>query len=442
MRRVNAAEEKKENKDSWMVEIGESFGFHDHSKYELELEKKSIYKWPNDFAIAPGMLMHQTPQLASNGLAIASCMLMHQTPQVASFGPYHNGKEHLQPMEYHKERALYRILKGRSDLLYAFIDSLKGVEQELRNSYDNLDPKLSFDSFLRMMLLDGCFMIELLRNGNSSEPDLVFSKPGASGISITGFRDTCILAFRGVRFCTGIGANVSRLVDESLHILDMYMKCLIMENAPNEQKHPSAVDFIKSAQSMLHVTGKKLMSKLLEIPIFFIRPKPGKHDLRVRSAMRFHEAGVEFKVTKPNGLRIHFSEGVLTLPPILIEDYTAAIYMNMMAFERMHPKLWRDRRVTSYMGFMDNLIDTAEDMSLLCSRGIMDNFLGSNEEAAEVFNNLAVGVSYCLDPEVHKPLHKYVASGWNAAKAVLGVFHVKIFSCICDCLVVGLLLLA
>ncbi|KAF3777061.1 hypothetical protein EJ110_NYTH46883 [Nymphaea thermarum] len=74
---------------------------------------------------------------------------------------------------------------------------------------------------------------------------------------------------------------------------------------------------------------------------------------------------------------------------------------------------------------MDSLIDTAEDMSLLCSQGIMKNFLGSDEDAANVFNKLGDGIMNCLDDELDKQLQSYVASDWNAARAYLkrNYFH-------------------
>ncbi|KAF3784202.1 hypothetical protein EJ110_NYTH30844 [Nymphaea thermarum] len=89
-----------------------------------------------------------------------------------------------------------------------------------------------------------------------------------------------------------------------------------------------------------------------------------------------------------------------------------------MAFERMHPKL-RNHEVTSYVSFMVTLIDTAEDVCLLCSRGIVNNLLGSDEHAANVFNKMGDGIVECLDDELYDQLQSYVASDWNAFKAYL-----------------------
>ncbi|XP_031504318.1 putative UPF0481 protein At3g02645 isoform X2 [Nymphaea colorata] len=380
-------------------------------------------------------------------------MSMHRIPHMASLGPYHRGRKHLKPMEHHKERALYRILK-RSGVSISDLDgSLKGVELDLRDSYDDLDTQWTSDKFLRMMLLDGCFMLELFRArlypDTKDQDDPVFSRDSVvMGTVIR--RDMLILEnqipllvlrkLRGTEekkeinddtylkelFQKALGLFDLPVNERNLHILDIYRKCLIMETAPMQQTTPSAQVSTKPVctrcLSGLHVAGGKLKSMLTSIPTLdcralCCRPIPKSH---VRSAMRFHEAGVGFKKREPqNGLKITFENGVLTLPSILVDDHTAAIYKNILAFEIMHPKLWKDRKVVSYVGFMDSLVDTAEDVNLLCSRGIMMNMLGSDEEAAQVFNNLGVGIPYCPDREIDDPLQTYAASGWNAARAYL-----------------------
>ncbi|KAF3774592.1 putative UPF0481 protein [Nymphaea thermarum] len=315
-----------ETRPHWVIDMETEYASYNPFEYESELKRKCIYRWPND-------------------LVITSSLSKHCTPHMASFGPYHHENENLQPMEQHIQRAVYRILnrsRTRTRVsLYSFIESLKGIEQELRDSYDNLEPK----------------------------------------------------------------------------------KSLITE----QQRTPSEEGFIKSVcmrcQRWLHVIGKGIKQMPFAIPILFYRllvkqnSKPGN----VRSAVRFNEAGVEFKTAERfSGLQMNFDKesGVLTLPSISIDDYTAAIYMNLMAFERMHPEIEK-HEVTSYVSFMDDLIDTAEDVSLLCSRQIVKNDLGSDEDAANVFNKLGDGITYTRNKKLYEDLQLYVASDWNAARAYL-----------------------
>ncbi|KAF3777059.1 hypothetical protein EJ110_NYTH46878 [Nymphaea thermarum] len=110
------AEEKEEKKEFWFIweaSMKIEYESFDPSKYESKLKEKFTYKWPND-------------------LTLTSSMSMHRTPYMVSLGPYHHGEENLQPMERHKRRALYRILNRSRASLYNFIESLEGIELELR----------------------------------------------------------------------------------------------------------------------------------------------------------------------------------------------------------------------------------------------------------------------------------------------------------------------
>ncbi|GFZ20532.1 hypothetical protein Acr_28g0012370 [Actinidia rufa] len=108
-------------------------------------------------------------------------------PQVVSFGPYHHGEEHLMPLEEHKHRALFHFLKRRNMPLQTIVDNLTKVVQDLKDSYDSLGEVWQSDTgrFLRLMVLDGCFMLEVLcyyaemsDSGNYAPKDPIFSAHG------------------------------------------------------------------------------------------------------------------------------------------------------------------------------------------------------------------------------------------------------------------------
>ncbi|KAF3777075.1 hypothetical protein EJ110_NYTH46908 [Nymphaea thermarum] len=434
--------DKRVNKN-WVVDMEERYQSYgpDIDQYYLNCQRKRcIYRWPNDLVIASGMLWHHTPHMAS-------------------FGPYHHGEDHLQLMEHHKERALYKILNRSGVSLYSLISSLEGIKQELMDSYDNLDPELSSDLFLRMMLLDGCFMLELLRTADPDrvEPyETVFNRAGMVSITVVQ-RDMLMLENQipllvvkkllEVETSGGIDADayLNQLIfshygfqhppiseiGSSLHILDAYRKRLIIGGVVEEERPPSIRRFLGHyINEGLNYMPLAILFLLLAIPfllhwIFRGRNlKPGY----VRSATRFHEAGIEFKKRRlDSGLKITFDRkrGLLTLPYIDLDDYTAAIYMNLIAFERVHPELRNNQDVTSYVTFMYNLIDTAEDVSLLSSKGVLRNQLGSNNCAAEVFNKMADGIPNWPDEQLHEDLRSYAASDWNAARAYMNHVYFK-----------------
>lgn len=86
-------------------------------------------------------------------------------PQIVSFGPYHHGQHQVKPMEEHKHRALLHFLKRCGKPIEMFLSSLAEVVQNLKDSYDPLGPEWKDDTcrFLQLMILDGCFMLEVLR---------------------------------------------------------------------------------------------------------------------------------------------------------------------------------------------------------------------------------------------------------------------------------------
>ncbi|CAK9187343.1 unnamed protein product, partial [Ilex paraguariensis] len=65
------------------------------------------------------------------------------------------------------------------------IESFAQVEEELKDSYDSLDPMWQSDNerFLKLMLIDGCFTLEIFRPaietpGDYHSDDLIFGNHG------------------------------------------------------------------------------------------------------------------------------------------------------------------------------------------------------------------------------------------------------------------------
>ncbi|XP_028074332.1 uncharacterized protein LOC114276713 [Camellia sinensis] len=79
---------------------------------------------------------------------------------------------------------------------------------------------------------------------------------------------------------------------------------------------------------------------------------------------------------------------ILSLPPMKIDDSTQSLLLNLAAYE-MCPDSPNDFRVTSYIWFMDTLIDHADDVKELRKKGILLNYLGNDEELAGLFNEIA-----------------------------------------------------
>jgi len=83
-------------------------------------------------------------------------------PQTVSLGPYHHGKKRLRSMDRHKWRAVNRVLKRTNQGIKMYIDAMRELEEKARACYEG-PLSLSSNEFIEMLVLDGCFVLELFR---------------------------------------------------------------------------------------------------------------------------------------------------------------------------------------------------------------------------------------------------------------------------------------
>ena len=113
-----------------------------------------------------------------------------------------------------------------------------------------------------------------------------------------------------------------------------------------------------------------------------------------RSAKELNTAGIHFRPSQGHQFAdVQFGSsfiliGFLKLPPIAVDDSTKSMLLNMVAYEAC-PDAPDDLGVSSYICFMDSLIDHAEDVKELRSKGILFNCLGSDQQVADLFNQIA-----------------------------------------------------
>ncbi|XP_043692916.1 UPF0481 protein At3g47200-like [Telopea speciosissima] len=77
----------------------------------------------------------------------------------------------------------------------------------------------------------------------------------------------------------------------------------------------------------------------------------------------------------------------LSFPAISIDDSYKTLWLNLVAYEAC-PDFFNDRDITSFICFMDSLIDGPEDVKELRLQGVLQNFLGSDKHVAGIFNEL------------------------------------------------------
>uniref|UniRef100_A0A0E0JK72 Uncharacterized protein n=1 Tax=Oryza punctata TaxID=4537 RepID=A0A0E0JK72_ORYPU len=87
-------------------------------------------------------------------------------PRMVSIGPYYHGASALRAMEDHKWRYLHDLL-SRSGGAGVAVVTASALVAEMREHPIGLNT----DDFVRMLLLDGCFILEFFFKWHTKQPD-------------------------------------------------------------------------------------------------------------------------------------------------------------------------------------------------------------------------------------------------------------------------------
>ncbi|KAL5564835.1 hypothetical protein UlMin_027999 [Ulmus minor] len=121
-----------------------------------------------------------------------------------------------------------------------------------------------------------------------------------------------------------------------------------------------------------------------------------------RNVQELKTAGIKLKPSKGRCLKeVSFSSGLLggclRLCPILVDKSTAGKLLNLIAYEMCpdyHCKTTEDSemydyRISSYVSFLDSLIDNEQDVKDLRAAHILRHRLSSDADVAELFNKIS-----------------------------------------------------
>ncbi|KAJ6733165.1 PROTEIN putative (DUF247)-RELATED-RELATED, partial [Salix koriyanagi] len=343
-------------------------------------------------------------------------------PQIISLGPYHHGEKHLRKMDKHKWRCLHHVMKRTNQDIKLYLDTAREMEVKARSCYEG-PINLSSNEFVEMMVLDGCFMLELFRGVAEGFEELGYPRNDPV-FALMGYimRDMIMLEnqlplFVLDRFLllqlnnsyqkglleqlalkffdpltptpmteregTYIAASFDPLsVLEDLHCLDVFRKSLLR---PGPKP--------RSVQGCLHCLDVFRKSLLRLWPKR--RSVQGDHR-SIPCVTELREAGIKFRKRKTDRFwDVKFKKGILRVPSLLFDDGTKSLFLNLIALEQCHTGCGND--ITSFMVFMDNLINSPEDVAYLHYCGIIEHGLGSDAEVADLFNQLCHEVDFDIN---------------------------------------------
>ncbi|KAH0462282.1 hypothetical protein IEQ34_009857 [Dendrobium chrysotoxum] len=322
------------------------------------------------------------------------------TPKVVAIGPYHHHNNDLQSLEAHKKRALYKFLKRGVKSLDIYVHEMMGIVEELQCSYVDLQEGWKDQyNFIMLMITDGCFMLEVMRNDAYHcryyhRNDPFFSSHAMMHNIPYMRRDMLILENQLPILVLKKLVSIEMDVDEEeaeRMITELVVKFFVPRLYNDKD---DLTEFTKSIPGIhaLDIYRRSQLFISTKTPQFPIRkpPAPVPNFPVMRSAAKLHEAGIKFKRSRSSAFTtISFDSrhGILTLPEITVDDSTEHVLLNMMALEHIHAEAGSD--ISSYVAFMGALVESAEDVQLLRRHGIVKNGLASDEDFSRLFYNIS-----------------------------------------------------
>ncbi|XP_023887842.1 UPF0481 protein At3g47200 [Quercus suber] len=392
------------------------------------------------------------------------------TPKLISIGPVHHNKkeqdnnkeqdtekeqdhkkepENMESLKlrYFKEFFGRTTCKGQKE----FANIIEKREKNIRHCYAEEISLPKKEDFVKMILLDSIFIIELFLRTDARQEcendDYILSKPWLE----EGIKHDLILLENQLPFF---------ILDELHHHI---------ESSPSIHK-----SFIELACNyFFHIDNCKIIPKEKEVKhftdlqrYFYIPPnlKTGEIIEHLHSATKLDTAGLNFKkwekkppeedrrlldiqIKKPDLSEIFpcFNcswllhclpclkcfwclkrmQTSLVIPPFVINHGTEHIFRNIMALEQCHyPK---EAYICNYIVLLDFLINTRGDAELLVDKKIIVHSLGSNKEVAKMVNKLGkeiVEKNSCYH-QLAKNLNEHYENWWNKNIAALKTVYFR-----------------
>ncbi|CAK9155882.1 unnamed protein product, partial [Ilex paraguariensis] len=340
-------------------------------------------------------------------------------PKIITIGPFHHGKNNLQEMEEHKMRYLQLLLHQRNEKsVNKYVMALSDMEERTRTCYAE-SSGLNKVEFVKMVLLDGIFVIELFRKWNARSSytnDPVIQSSRMLGVIC---RDLLLLENQLPFFIlvhlfnmTGDSDTQEDISYLALSLLDNILPGPAVSHVSNIPE-----DEVKHLLHLIHGSMCSSFAKKVESCGEVTRFEVDKFEL-INTITDLQEAGIAFKVDEGsnNLFDIKFNNGLMEIPRLLIGDDTESILRNLIAYEQFLPDETHRRYVTDYALLMDCLVNSPKDASFLRCCRIITNGLGDGIVVCNTLNKLVNSVTLSTNFsyfQVFNNLNKHCKSPYN-----------------------------
>ncbi|GLT73962.1 hypothetical protein SLA2020_457880 [Shorea laevis] len=346
----------------------------------------------------------------------------HFKPISFSFGPLHHAKEFTQGSTFEKAEkfkrrlaAMFIINSGNQmEVLY---ENVKKEIQSLRNCYDPIEVVDWEDEELAwMFLMDGCALLHFILLDVQGKWEQLGGKNDQCAFMIHDlfllenqlpFQLLEILIYSCIEGQKELKDSIAKFInrpflspvkqisipiydqgdsqthhcerqrqEEPVHLLALLRRKLIGQGVKSQEKPREKDGLLEKLMRKLCSSGKRKIW-----PTF-------------RNVKDLKAKGIRFKAKeKTDGITdIDFNHRycmpTLTLAPILVDEGTMPILLNLIAYE-MCSDFTNECEITSYVTFLESLIDSGKDVKELRDAGVLFNALGSDEYVAEMFNKIS-----------------------------------------------------
>ncbi|KAL5722490.1 hypothetical protein ACHQM5_006006 [Ranunculus cassubicifolius] len=348
-------------------------------------------------------------------------------PHTVSIGPYHHGKENLKIAENYKNMYLQDVLERTTTpqvTMRNIIQGIRMLEEGAREFY--AEPiNATSDEFVTMMVLDGCFILELLCK---------FVENHCEGNWTESRRMSPIVNKDPIFSTTWMSSSCRR----DLMLLENQLPFPILECLYDLTRDPRSYHslnylvvnfFLPKVPEYYNNRGAEISGRhILDILRNHLLPssEPRRVNYANRECTQFSLSdicGSGVTIVKKQGgnglLDVTFRQGRLEIPPFYFETGLRVLLPNLIALEQCR-RDYTDQ-ITSYAILLDSLINSEEDVKILRDEGIINvNWLEDELIATEI-NIMCKG----LDSDkfnygdLCSRINRYCRTDWNRWKATL-----------------------
>ncbi|XP_059462801.1 UPF0481 protein At3g47200-like [Corylus avellana] len=339
-------------------------------------------------------------------------------PRVVSLGPIHHGKPKYRKAEKYKLVLANKFVKesGKAESLYAQIEKkiskLKDYfnEEVTAKKYD--DEKLA-----GMLFVDGCAVLQFIYYHEAEEK---FKDKKIKNDQVAFWKHDLFLLenqlpYQLLEDLMELSEKKETLQDSMDRFIENHANCKDPKMTSSTEKPAHLLDRLRTRLLFLGDEEKKRNNKSSTENI--------EGDWQsYRNVQELRAAGIQLSPSTTNSLAdVSFSDksinvypGYLYLPQITVDDSMGPKLLNLVAYE-MCPDFDNDFGITSYICFVDSLIDHPEDVKELRKGKILHNLLGSDKEVSQLFNEIATDL--VPNPEIYadvkKQIQKCYSSKWK-----------------------------